>query len=715
MNKFKANSLIEFDNNSMPYDTKLKLYNLTRSIGNYLLPISDKRFGIEPGFEAVTVDDNFHDKINQLIQKESLKKDLENALSNFKKKELKMGTLLKQHHDDLEKLLNNFDEIINNLKKSLENSKVEDIINLLKEDKSAGKIISILIRELNKNLKEPFTVWMYKQNYDEPSNYDYVGVTQERCKLLGRNDGATSKTRQKANMGAILECVANDIALAFGAPAQNQKLILSEYSNKQIKFMTACEIENNYQDLSGNTYVLTGDYYKPEQKKGLFENFLIDKEDEGKIGAKTQSPPLLGTLLALMISMQERDFIGAYGQNKGLVNGLPFIVDLGKAYEKDHGIIETLQNNGQFDQPYAWLPIDAIRRHTLFRNVSVCYDVPFHETMLGFHLLNKLLTGKNPSNEIIQSYQNKYININIKKFFEQKNPTLAEIFDSHIENLKSIITTREEELEDEQIKELEGYIKTLQKAKTRAVENAKKIVKKFESRFSLSADQVDLLSNIENLTSPDVYNLTKDGKTQIQHLQCNSSSRIPWELTKIDDNKYILSTKLNENPNLKYLKPIFKSQIANQAMKNLMEFSNLSSNYEPKFAEDGKVNLLLTKAGLEELIEKITPEKVHHARIPLSSSVDDIVNQTTGIIKEYRTNKLKTLSFFNYFRESVGDYRSQFYQHLLANENKIIQLIAGALPVFSSFLYDESAYTGQKLHQKFHYIESIAISTLHSH
>jgi hypothetical protein len=39
----------------------------------------------------------------------------------------------------------------------------------------------------------------------------------------------------------------------------------------------------------------------------------------------------------------------------------------------------------------------------------------------------------------------------------------------------------------------------------------------------------------------------------------------------------------------------------------------------------------------------------------------------------------------------------------------------GALPVFSSFLYDESAYTGQKLHQKFHYIESIAISTLHSH
>ncbi len=64
--------------------------------------------------------------------------------------------------------------------------------------------------------------------------------------------------------------------------------------------------------------------------------------------------------------------------------------------------------------------------------------------------------------------------------------------------------------------------------------------------------------------------------------------------------------------------------------------------------------------------------------------------------------------------------RLNFIGGICLNGHRIIYQQAdnvdtGALPVFSSFLYDESAYTGQKLHQKFHYIESIAISTLHSH
>jgi hypothetical protein len=58
---------------------------------------------------------------------------------------------------------------------------------------------------------------------------------------------------------------------------------------------------------------------------------------------------------------------------------------------------------------------------------------------------------------------------------------------------------------------------------------------------------------------------------------------------------------------------------------------------------------------------------------------------------------------------------SPFTQQLRASVFLPAYKTTGALPVFSSFLYDESAYTGQKLHQKFHYIESIAISTLHSH
>lgn len=663
-------------------ETTYQEFSLFQQNKQYLLVTSNKQRGIEPGFEAVVIDEKLWEVINKLTKdKDALKNHLEDAKKNLEmkiEKQMKEGiiskdTILHNHHDALKKLLKDFDNIYDELSKT-ENHKLKSLQN----NKKLCEDLSIIIRES----KNDATVLMYKQNYDEPSKNDYVFITQDRLDQLGRKDGGTYKTRQKANMSAVLECLANDIAIAYGASAQIQKLICTRYKNDSLKFMTCCELIQNYDDLSGSQYTLTGDMYKPLQKKGLFKNYLVNKEDEGKIGAMSTNPPLIGSLLALMISMQERDFIGAYGQNKGIVKGLPFIIDLGKAYDKDHGIIETLQDNGQFDEPYVWLPLDCVRRHFLFRNVSLSYDVPFHETMLGFHLLNKLVTGKIPSKEIIESYNEKYQNIKgisknyIAELFNTKAPNLEKIFDSHIDNLKSM---KENATSKNQENELEQYINQLENTKKRALSDAKKILKKFESRLALKANEVNFLSNMEKLTSPMVYDLSEDGKTLIKHLQVDSNSRIPWELEK-KDNDYILSVNLNKNPNFRSQKPIFLSNIANSAMKKGMNFIEeqlnlVESVYEEKLALKGQISIKIPEKQFLKLCEKTTDDLIHKKRMPLFAPTATIVSETQKLIETYREEQSK-YTFFDTFKNSVGDVRSKVYIDLLKQENPIIQLTA---------------------------------------
>lgn len=530
--------------------------NIIQAGNTQYLCVRIKRFGVEPGFEAVPLDDQFF------------------------------------------KTLATIDEIKLPLKANGTVDQVE-FLKSLKHEATMNAIATIV------NHDKRFNVWMFKQDYNDPDNSDKVKISAERYTEIKRpGEEGSAKSRAKANLSALKECIANDVSICFGIPTQMERLVISKYSNGKLKLMTACRIESNYQDL-GEYFQLTGDIHDPNSKKGLFENYLVKK---GEVAPTTQSPPVIGRSLPLHLLMEERDFVGAYGQNFGMVNGEPFKVDLGKAWpsagevlDQQATILDSLQDNGQFKQPYAGLGIDSVRRHVLHRNINLLYDVPFKENMIGFHMLNKMVNGITPSDVIVASY-------GMREALDRVKPnSLTAVFDEHTAKLQALLAT---EVDAQNKEELRALIAEVAKVKAAALANAEKILVKIGPRLKLTGPQVELLSNLEKLTSK-ATDLTNNKKVRTAHLQVRVENRIAWKM-EVQANKTIF---LNCHPqNDEALKLLHQFLVKN----NLLGFVLMPPGKKSPTPEDFKKGIHVTAAGLDKLTAAITETAVKGFLIPLS-------------------------------------------------------------------------------------------------
>ncbi len=271
--------------------------------------------------------------------------------------------------------------------------------------------------------------------------------------------------------------------------------------------------------------------------------------------------------------------MGKEAQNKGLADGAFYGFDYGKTYEGE-GVCPTIQDDFTFEDSYAKYPAIfrgsspiGLARHFMYRNYSVFYDTYLSERMFGFHLMRKMITGENPSDDIIKSYPGLRHELNR---IQETTPSPKELL-NQLANIREQCKegSQQQQLIDTymmkistgqlshferyfaQIKiglitdaiqnnmpysDLEEYMSFIDGMAVTAANNNQAILKTFEQRALLTKQEIDLIDRMEKIYSPTAA-MSHGGTVFLNTLRFDPpSARIPFQLKRELNGTYTLST-----------------------------------------------------------------------------------------------------------------------------------------------------------------------------
>lgn len=517
--------------------------------GNYFY-VGDKPGGVEPGFLAFKMDQNFY---NRLATEPEIHKNIINKPDNKNKSpeaiQVLMVNYLKDHPD---------------FSKSIaENLKAE----------SMGKIVN------PKN--EPLPLLLFKQDYDG-NGLDKVAPPIERImktnairSLPKYSQPAAARVyayaRQKdpevENTNAILECLANDIARAHGMPVQEQSLAFGTYESGRPKILTACKWERGLEMIEGclagsTTY---DDYY-----------VQVRRDANGKIEYKNDRPvPIvnqdgymqvdhqinnLGEYYALFLMQGDRDVLGSKGQNKGRVGNELFGFDFGHAYRESNIVNKTLSDDFSFTQPSS--------KNEKFKNMSVFNDSLLSEKMLSVFYSYQTLTQKT-RDALFSVEEQKNIVLAIegyKKTYPNFKQKIERLESRSVQNVFTDYKNKFTELANQEPDpakkaEYQRYVNKIEEAEKFSNESTMTMLTVFKNRMVLQPEEINFLDNLEKLTSA-TSSTSPNGKVLLSHLRIQSpDQRVAWEMKK--NNQHVSLTanvpsNLNANDVAKHLSDFLK-------------------------------------------------------------------------------------------------------------------------------------------------------------
>ncbi|VEG89943.1 hypothetical protein [Legionella spiritensis] len=507
-------------------DTQLrsnkKLSRLGTMFGQTQFCYGEKPGGVEPGFRAIDLDETFFNELGKILPSLNEEKFtvLKTALESdsLKHKQMAFATLINKWSpnphakDDLD----------------------PDVVELCEHIKEA----------VSKNTR--LSAWMYK--------LDYAGKGE-------------SKKRTDANNEAIREFVGTRLAGIFSSQNQKQDIAWVKGPTGPHALL-ACGWKNGLQEL--RTYLHGGQ--EPD-----YQGILV--EDKKSLVKRSKMVPGLGKNLIFGIAIGDRDGIGKDAQNKGFAEGAFYGFDYGKPYE-GKGVSGTLTDDFMFEDPGAGAPAIfrgtskiGIARHFMYRNYSIFYDTPLSDRMFGVHLLRKMITGENPSEEVIKSYPG--LRQELYRV-QQRTPStetllsrLGEIrihcdegsdlqtlvdglvvqigsgklsnFDHYFAEIK-IDLIREALKTGMSYKELHGYLDFIDEMAVHATASNQNILNVFEKRLLLTKEEVDFIDKMEKTVSPTSV-MSHDGDVFLNEMRIDPlKKRIPFQLELLENGTYVLST-----------------------------------------------------------------------------------------------------------------------------------------------------------------------------
>jgi hypothetical protein len=376
--------------------------------------------------------------------------------------------------------------------------------------------------------KKPFTKYLIKQDYTSQDKQGRVTLPVARAKNSNTvkkwTPGILSgwvrrvvakiyalrrrKPSSEENRNALLECIGNDIARAHGMQCQDQSVIFGTYPNGKLKILTRGTWDYDIKSLVDPLGALHGGV-------GNHGNYLsvgVAKETVRHSRLSDDSIDDLGEYLALMLTQGDVDAIGSRAQNKFQKDGKLFGLDFGHVYRGKNPAIASLRDDFSFSGA----------AHTL-KNFSIFEDTPLKEKMKGIHYINKLLTGEDPSDEVMAEYGDAF-----KAKIEAITPKRDEqIFDDYINKLTELQTQALTNGHPALVKEYADLIIAVGKSKDYALAANRAILAKFQKRLSLTPTQLDMLDAFEKLTSK--TSLTSlDDSVLLNHMRV--TERVKWDM-----------------------------------------------------------------------------------------------------------------------------------------------------------------------------------------
>lgn len=526
----KTEQIAELDQPTLRQDKKLT--RLGSMFGTSQFCYANKPGGVEPGFRALDLNELFFKELDKILADEHLPSDTK--ISDQEKLNFKaLGESLNKADLGQKRII--FSTFINTQvpgphDEGTLNTGTQWLCNQVKD-------------AVAKNNK--LSAWMYKLDYAE-----------------GQKDRVT------ANKEAIREFVGTRLAGIFSVQNQKQEITWVSNGKNGAHALLACGWKNGLQEL---TQFLHGG------KEPDYNGVLV--EDKNAPVKRSKNIPGLGKNLIFGIAIGDRDGMGKDAQNKGFADGEFYGFDYGKPYEGE-GVSASISDDFSFEDTYAKAPaifrgtsVIGVARHYMYRNYSVFYDTPLSERMVGFHLLRKMITGENPSEEVIKSYPGLRQELHRiqentpspKELVNQlgdirsncrEGSQIQSLVDTHImqlcagklSNYDLYFAKMKIDLIDMAIKnempyvELASYIKFIDEMAVQANKSNQHLLAAFKERESLSKQEIDLIDKLEKVFSPTSV-MSPDGTVFLNTMRFDpQSGRIPFQLKRQENGTYTLST-----------------------------------------------------------------------------------------------------------------------------------------------------------------------------
>lgn len=462
---------------------------------------------------------------------------------------------------------------------------------------------------------------------------------------LWRRHYIKNNTPISVNSDAIVESLSTKLAQIRGFKSQEIDTIEGTYENGAPKVVTAVSWKPGCRDLSDklaggkdnyNSVIVAWDKHDVpykiatidgveytirstgKDKKGNIKGY--EKVDtDGKVTSATleqyqagqsvsnDSIGGLGESLLSFIAMADRDGIGKIGQNKAIVELKPpqgnltyqfFGIDFGKSYKGPNPIVNSLRDDFSFDNP------NGIRER--FVNYSALYDNPLREKMKGVYLLAAL---RNQLSDVEkEAIAAEYQAGNDKAFADKLRAYPASVggVNSDINLIEAekrkYVALANDPLNKDKKDEYLQYAERLDGIAKISKDTDAAIMKTFAKRIHLTPSQIDLLDNIEKLSTANAKTLSVDGKVKLNHIRVEREDRVAWQLLKNVDGTFTLTCENNQN--LADLKKRFKA-VKDDAVTTLLN---------KVIAVDGKPCIPnLTEAEVNTLSKQLTEQKVAKA------------------------------------------------------------------------------------------------------
>jgi len=389
-----------------------------------------------------------------------------------------------------------------------------------------------------------------------PQNFQGVGV------LFYQIYRGLCSSRSQENINGILECVASQVARAYGMQAQDQSVTYSTYVDGFPKILpTAVMVK-----LEDFKYRLAGSKH---HNKYLVK---LQRDKEGKIVLNPNGTPAflklecsnnqsyaisdnsiidLPLFLALILQIGDPDKVGSMGQNMANVLNRLFGFDFGHAHRGNH-IIETLEDDFTFVQPSGK---DCVK------NISVFYDNTLSQKMQGMFLLYQMSTEET-LNEIFTTAERmnicnailKYKNIYplFSEIISKIKPGSEEnIFDQEYEKL--IAKANDLSIDSKSQDEYLLYASKVKEARKAAVYARVDMLNIFKRRMQLEPKLLDLIDQLELFCSETTM-LSNDKKVLLHHIRRKPhAKRNIWQVENSDGDLILTASLSNPNQFTAYL------------------------------------------------------------------------------------------------------------------------------------------------------------------
>ena len=385
------------------------------------------------------------------------------------------------------------------------------------------------------------------------------------------------------NLNALNEVVATAIARGY-APAQQQQIEFSNYSDGRPMMVTVAKFKSGLQTLQGK---LQGDRN---------QKVIVDPHNANRSDPRFEG---MGRFALLSIARNDVDDFGSEGQNFGFIDKGRTIThygfDFGQTCRGKNELVAAIEDNFLFK-----------KNTTKIKNLSCLLDAKPSELIKGAYLIYAGMSEKDKATVFSNKTRLKIESAIAKhkkqdpSFANQYERVPSNLVETRFEEMLELCSEQAEQEEPLAQQEYKSHIRMLRKNKKNVQKANRELLQKFKAPMTYSPQELDLIHHLEMLNR-DITTHNSNQKIKLKHLQI-----VPRNKNKVNHERIKLKIKHEPSGTVKligYWHNVNQGDIEN--LISVIRFYTARFNYQIR---NKKLEIALSKSDFLHLIKNFNEE-----------------------------------------------------------------------------------------------------------